>query len=71
MKDFGAWFAEQGAENLGATREEDDERLFRCRGCGKEEYVSMAEYENGNTGWYADDEDFEHAVCGGSVFCIP
>lgn len=71
MKDFGAWFAEQGKDQPGETREEDDTYLFRCRCCGKEEYVSMAAYDNGDVAWYAMNDDFEHAVCGGGPFCLP
>lgn len=71
MKDFGAWFAQQGAEKPGETCEDPDIHLFRCCRCGKTELVTRFQYENGGTGWYASDDDFEHAVCGGSPFCLP
>lgn len=74
MKDFGAWFAEQGKAQPGAAPEEDetgDMHWFRCRRCGKTELVTRLEYENGDVAWYAEDEDFKNAVCGGGPFCLP
>ena len=64
MKDFGAWFAEQGK-----AEEEDGEIYLRCR-CGKSEVVSLKAYENGDTGWYSEDPDSGVGLCG-SQFCTP
>jgi hypothetical protein len=68
MRDFGSWFADQGKAE---PEEVDDTLWLRCRGCGKEERLSLAEYENGDTGWYADDDGSGEGVCGGSQFCLP
>lgn len=43
---------------------------FRCAGCGKDEIVSRAAYESGDSGWYFDEGD-GFAVCGGSQWCLP
>lgn len=73
MSDFHQWLNEQGK---GQTEEVDDTVLLRCSGCGKEEYVSLSELENGDSGWYSDFDLSpggvdEHARCGGSPRCLP
>lgn len=74
MKDFGAWFSEQGAEKPRTTEEIDDTIYFVCS-CGKWEYVSIAEFINGDTPWYWD-HDIEPggrylALCGSGPHCLP
>lgn len=72
MKDFGQWFNGQGKNE---TEEVDDVVLFTCHGCGKSEYLSIAEYESGDTGWYTGDDfhpgDRVTGVCGGGPWCTP
>jgi len=69
-KSFEHWLDGAGR---GETEEVDDTYYFVCRGCGKSEYVSLAEYENGDTGWYAEQHPMGHftGVCGGSPWCLP
>ncbi|KAE8757347.1 hypothetical protein FSO04_24315 [Paraburkholderia madseniana] len=72
MRDFGAWFSEQGKSE---PVEIDGSAWMKCCGCGKEETVNLKAYENGDTGWYVDDEvepdGTYEGVCGGSDRCIP
>ena len=72
MKDFGSWFNGQGK---GETEEVDDVALFHCCGCGKEEYLSDAEYETGDYGWYVDPYNMTDGVylgvCGSGPHCLP
>lgn len=72
MRDFGSWSAEQGKSE---PVEVDGTAWFRCCGCGKQEVLTLAEYRNGDTAWYVEDDvepdgDYE-GVCGGSQFCFP
>jgi hypothetical protein len=67
MRDFGAWFAEQGK---GETEDVDDTLYLKCR-CGKSEFISLAEYENGDTGWYSEDLESGRGLCGGGPGCTP
>jgi hypothetical protein len=67
MKDFGQWLADAGK---GETEEVDDTIYLTCISCGRTEYVSLAEYENGDTGWLVDLESGE-GLCGGGQFCLP
>lgn len=72
MRDFGSWFAEQGKSE---PVEVDEDIRFECRGCGKVEYLTLAQYESGGYGWYVDDleagDTRASGVCGGSQFCLP
>ena len=72
MKDFGSWFASQGANE---SPEVDGTAWMKCRGCGKHETVCITAYENGDTGWYVEEEvepdGTYEGVCGGSQFCLP
>lgn len=72
MRDFGSWFAEQGKSELIKV---DGTAWFRCCECGKQEVLTLAEYRNGDTGWFVEEDvepdgDYE-GVCGGSQFCLP
>ena len=72
MKDFGAWFADQGKSE---TEEVDDVFNIRCGHCGKEEYISVCEYESGDSGWHTDEKpvpgDAIWGLCGGGPGCTP
>lgn len=72
MKEFGQWFADQGK---GQTEEIDDTCHFTCRGCGKSEYLSWAEYEAGDSGWWVESSEVgkptASGVCGSGPYCIP
>lgn len=71
VMDFGKWFQDQGK---GETEEVDDVYEFHCCGCGKEEYISMSEYETGDTGWYVEGHQTDGkylGVCGGGAHCTP
>lgn len=69
-KDFGAWFSEQGkAKDVGAAAETEDGFCLECR-CGKHEYVTLAAFENGDTGWFSEDPESGKGLCGGQ-WCMP
>lgn len=72
MKDFGSWFNEQRTE---PAKEADARAWMECRGCGKSESVSLKAYENGDTGWYVEEQvepdETYRGVCGGSHICLP
>jgi hypothetical protein len=72
MKPFGAWFNEQRND---PAKEIDARVWMECRGCGRSESVSVAAYENGDTGWYVEEQvepnGAYRGVCGGSHLCTP
>lgn len=69
-KDFGAWFAAQGVKEQ-MTPDEDEQFRMECYGCGKVEYITWADYEQGDKGWYSDNPGSGKGVCGGSDRCLP
>lgn len=72
MKDFGEWLLQQGR---GETEEVDNVFSIMCSGCGKEEYITVDEYESGDSGWYSDRKpqpgDAIWGLCGGTHRCTP
>lgn len=71
MKDFEQWMNDRGK---GETEEVDDVYYFHCWGCGKEEYVSLAEYTSGSTSWYINHfgkDGKANGVCGKGPHCLP
>jgi hypothetical protein len=71
--DFDRWLNGQGR---GETEEVDDSVSLECSGCGRFEYVSLAELENGDSGWVSYEKlepgDYDpHARCCGSDRCLP
>jgi len=74
MKDFDSWFNQQRFVDE-KTEEEDDKFSIQCSSCGRHEYVSLRAYENGDTGWYSDEDpqswDSIWGLCGGGPGCCP
>ena len=74
VKDFGQWFSEQGHAVEGRACEDDDTVYLTCS-CGKWEAVSLAQLENGGTGWYVEGDlepgDSASGKCGSNQWCLP
>lgn len=71
-QEFSRWLAAQKPADF-PIEADDDEDQFRmeCYGCGKIEYITRADYESGDKGWYARCLEEGIGVCGGSQFCLP
>ena len=63
MRSFESWF-----ENH-AVPDEEVYLSLHCYACGRDQIVTLAAFENGDTGWYSTDPESGVGLCGGTQWC--